>query len=196
MSRSWAGTSLTDRKAARREQLLAAGLELLGTGGSAAVSVRAVCRQSKLTERYFYESFADREELVLAVYEHVAGQARQALIDAVPEKTAAPAARAKAAVTAFVELMVDDPRKGHVLLLAPITDPALSARGVALLPSFAALVREQLPETMDEAERELTAVGLVGALTNLFTSYLGGALKVSRVRLIEHCVRLLAQAGS
>ncbi|HVV10582.1 TetR/AcrR family transcriptional regulator [Amycolatopsis sp.] len=196
MNRSWAGTTLTDRKAARRAQLLAAGLQLLGTSGSAAVSVRAVCRQSKLTERYFYENFADREELVLAVYEHVADQARQALVDAVPEKSAAPAERAKAAVTAFVELMVDDPRKGRVLLLAPITDPALSARGVALLPAFAALVREQLPEKLDEAERELTAIGLVGALTNLFTAYLGGTLEVSRVRLVEHCVRLLAQAGS
>ncbi|NKQ52633.1 TetR/AcrR family transcriptional regulator [Amycolatopsis sp. K13G38] len=195
MSRTWAGTTLDDRKAARREKLLAAGLDLLGTEGSSAVSVRAVCRHAKLTERYFYENFADREELVLAVYEHVAGEARQALIDAVPDTRADPAARAEAAVTAFVELMVDDPRKGRVLLLAPITDPALSARGVALLPAFAALVREQLPDRLDESDRELTAVGLVGALTNLFTSYLGGGLKVSRDRLISHCVALLARAG-
>jgi len=195
MSRTWAGTTLDDRKAARREKLLTAGLDLLGTEGSSAVSVRAVCRHAKLTERYFYENFADREELVLAVYEHVAAEARQALVDAVPDVRAEPATRAKAAVTAFVELMVDDPRKGRVLLLAPVTDPALSARGVALLPSFAALVREQLPDRLDEADRELTAVGLVGALANLFTAYLGGGLKVSRDRLISHCVTLLARAG-
>jgi AcrR family transcriptional regulator len=194
--RSWAGTTLTDRKAARRDQLLAAGLDLLGTQGSAAVSVRAVCRHAKLTERYFYENFADREQLVLAVYERVAADARQALVDAVPDARGKPADRAKAAVTAFVELMVDDPAKGRVLLLAPITEPALSARGVALLPAFAALIREQLPERLEGAEREMTALGLVGSLTNLFTAYLGGALKVSRERLIDHCVRLLARAAS
>ena len=196
MTRTWGGTTLDARRAARREKLLAAGLELLGTAGSAAVSVRAVCRHAKLTERYFYEAFADREELVLAVYEQVAAQARQALIDAVPDARADAAARAEAAVTAFVELMVDDPRKGRVLLLAPITDPALSARGVALLPAFAALIREQLPDRLDHADREMTAAGLVGALTNLFTGYLGGGLKVSRGRLIAHCVNLLARAGS
>lgn len=194
--RSWAGTTLTDRKAARREQLLAAALELLGTGGSAAVSVRAVCREARLTERYFYENFADRQELVLAVYERVADEARQALVDAVPDPHGDPAARADAAVSAFVELIVDDPRKGRVLLLAPITDPALSARGVALLPAFAALIREQLPERMSPAERELTATGLVGALGNLFIGYLGGTLDVSREELIGHCVQLLARAGS
>jgi AcrR family transcriptional regulator len=196
MTRTWAGTTLDDRKAARRARLLAAGLDLLGTAGSAAVSVRAVCRHAKLTERYFYENFADREELVVAVYEHVAGQLRQALIDAVPDTRAEPAARAEAAVTAFVELMVDDPRKGRVLLLAPVTDPALSARGVALLPAFAALIREQLPDRMAADEREMTALGLVGALANLFTGYLAGTLRVSRDRLTAHCVDLLARAGS
>ncbi|HVW41764.1 MAG TPA: TetR/AcrR family transcriptional regulator [Amycolatopsis sp.] len=195
MARTWGGTTLDDRRAARREKLLTAGLDLLGTDGSAAVSVRAVCRHARLTERYFYENFADREELVLAVYEHVAAEARQALIDAVPDTRADAAVRAEAAVSAFVELMLDDPRKGRVLLLAPITDPALSARGVALLPAFAALIREQLPGRLDDAGREMTAVGLVGALTNLFTAYLGGALKVSRDRLVSHCVALLAREG-
>jgi len=196
MTRTWAGTTLDSRKAARREQLTDAGLELLGTSGSSAVSVRAVCRQAKLTERYFYESFADREELVLAVYGRVAAEAHQALVDAVPDKQRAPAERAEAAVAAFVELMVDDPRKGRVLLLAPTTDPALSARGVALLPSFAALISDHLPAHLDETERALTATGLVGALTNLFTAYLAGTLTVPRDRLVAHCVTLLSRAGS
>ncbi|TNC25367.1 TetR/AcrR family transcriptional regulator [Amycolatopsis alkalitolerans] len=192
MTRTWAGTTLDDRKAARRALLLAAGLDLLGTGGGATVSVRAVCRRAKLTERYFYESFRDREQLVVAVYEQVAEQLRQALIDAVPDTRADPEVRAKAAVTAFVALMVDDPRKGRVLLLAPVTEPALSARGVALLPAFTALIREQLPDRMAPDEREMTALGLVGALANLFTAYLAGTLAVSRPRLISHCVHLLA----
>ncbi|GHF50997.1 AcrR family transcriptional regulator [Amycolatopsis bartoniae] len=196
MTRTWAGTTLADRQAARRDRLLAAALDLLGTDGSAAVSVRAVCRRAKLTERYFYESFADREQLVVALYEQVAAELRQALVDAVPDNRADPVARAEAAVHAFFELAVDDPRKGRVLLLAPVSDPALSARGVALLPAFAALVREQLPERMAADEREMTALGLVGALANLFTGHLAGTLTASRERLIAHCVHLLARAGS
>jgi len=191
-SRTWAGTTLDDRKAVRREQLIETGLELLGT--EKPVSVRAVCRHAKLTERYFYESFADREELVLAVYERVGSQAHQALVDAVRE-TAEPDARAEAAVTAFVELMVDDPRKGRVLLLAPMTDPALSRRGLELLPAFAELVRGQLSGG-DDVERQMVAVGLVGALGNVFIAYLNGTLQVSRERLVAHCVRLVLGADS
>lgn len=196
-SRTWSGTTLTDRRAARLEQLLEVGLELLGSSGSASVTVRAVCRTAKLTERYFYESFADREQLVLAVYERVAEQARQALVDAVAETPPASSRqRAEAAVSAFVELIVDDPRKGRVLLLAPLTDPTLSRRGVELIPEFASLIQEQLPDKVDAAEREMTAIALVGALTNLFVAYLGGNLDVSRERLCAHCVRLLLGANA
>lgn len=190
-SRTRSGTTLTDRKAVRREQLMDTGLELLGGSGSSAVTVRAVCRTAKLTERYFYESFTDRDQLVLAVYERVAEQAQQALVDAVRPAGSSARARAEAAVGAFVELIVDDPRKGRVLLLAPLTDPPLSKRGVELIPAFATLIREQLPDKADAQDSEMTAIALVGALTNLFMAYLGGTLPVTRDRLAEHCVRLL-----
>ncbi|QYN19823.1 TetR/AcrR family transcriptional regulator [Amycolatopsis sp. DSM 110486] len=190
--RTWAGTTLDDRKAARRDQLVAAGLDLLGTEGSAAVSVRAVCRQAHLTERYFYESFADREELVAAVYEHVGERARQALVDAIGDAPD-PRQRAERAVRAFVALLVDDPRQGRVLLLAPLTDPALTRRGLHLLPAFAALVGEQLSHG-DETDRQLVSIGLVGALSNVFIAYLDGTLRVSRERLVAHCVRLVLGA--
>ncbi|MFC4003472.1 TetR/AcrR family transcriptional regulator [Prauserella oleivorans] len=189
--RTWAGTTLSDRKAARRRQLLEAGLDLLGSGGSSSVSVRAVCRQCKLTERYFYENFADRDELIIAVYENVVTEAHQALVDAVSTAPRERRARAEAAVTAFVELIIDDPRKGRVLLLAPFADPALSRRGVERIPMFAELVRDQLSDKVDEDDRAMTATALVGGLANLFTAYLGGTLQVSRERLIAHCVRLV-----
>lgn len=190
--RTWAGTTLDDRKAQRREQLVAAGLDLLGTEGSVAVSVRAVCRHAKLTERYFYESFTDREELVVAVYEYVGEQAKQALVDAVRDAPT-PTQGAEDAVRAFVELIVDDPRRGRVLLLAPLTDPALTRRGLHLLPAFAALVGEQLSRG-DETERQLVSIGLVGALSNVFIAYLDGSLRISRERLVAHCVRLVLGA--
>jgi AcrR family transcriptional regulator len=191
--RTWAGTTLDARKAARRQQLLEAGFDLLGTEGTTAVSVRAVCRSAKLTERYFYESFADREQLVLAVYEYVRARAHRALVDAMQD-TSDPQARAEAAVTAFVKIMVDDPRKGRVLLLAPMTDPALSQRGVELLPAFAGLVRDRLSGG-DDLDRQMITMGLVGALGNVFIAYLNGWLNVPRDRLIAHCVRLLLGAG-
>ncbi|MCP2237124.1 TetR/AcrR family transcriptional regulator [Prauserella halophila] len=191
-SRTWAGTTLADRKAARRRQLLDSGLTLLGSDDGAALSVRAVCRHSRLTERYFYENFTDRDELIVAVYDALAAEAHRVLVDAV---AAAPAedrpGRAKAAVTAFVELIIDDPRKGRVLLLAPLSHPALIRSGVQRIPMFAALVRDELSAGADEEDRAMTATALVGGLANLFTAYLEGTLEVGRDRLVAHCVKLV-----
>lgn len=196
MTRTWAGTTLADRRATRRQQLIDAGIELLGTGDTNAVSVRAVCRTSKLTERYFYESFTDRDALMMAVYDHVASAARDALVEAIRDVPPDPETVARAAVTAFVELLIDDPRKGTVLLLAPLTEPALNRRGSELLPTFTALIQDRLPPTYDETDRRLAASSLVGALTYLFMSYLDGTLEVPRDRLIDHCVRMLVAAAA
>ena len=81
--RQWAGSRLADRQAERRRALLDAGLDLLGAEGGPAVGVRAVCRRARLTERYFYESFADRDALVAAVYDEVTERAHAALTGAV-----------------------------------------------------------------------------------------------------------------
>lgn len=196
-SRTWAGTTLADRKAARRRQLLDSGLTLLGSEDGAALSVRAVCRHSRLTERYFYENFADRDELISAVYDALVAEAHGVLVDAV---AAAPADdrpnRAEAAVTAFVELIIDDPRKGRVLLLAPLAHPSLSHNGVQRIPMFAGLVRDELSANVDEKDRAMTATALVGGLANLFTAYLDGTLDVSRDRLVSHCVKLVLGADA
>lgn len=194
--RTWAGTTLANRRAVRRRQFLDAGLELAGTYGITAVSVRAACRTAKLTERYFYENFSDKDAFLLAVYEDVSEQARNALMSAVGEAGPDPEALVRAAVTAFVELMLDDPRKGSVLLLAPLTDTALAQRGSEHLPAFTALIHDQLPPALDEAERQMIAVGLVGSLANLFIRYLDGSLTVPRDRLLEHCVRLILGAAN
>ncbi|MGW0017827.1 TetR/AcrR family transcriptional regulator [Rhodococcus sp. NPDC003382] len=190
--RSWAGTALEERRRVRREALLEAGIELLGAVDRSASNVRAVCRAAGLTERYFYESFGDRDKFVRAVYDEVGDRARTALIEAVAG--APPNKRADAAVRVFVELMVDQPAMGRVLLLAPLREPAIGTSGVELAPQFVTLVREQLP-IEDPEKRHMVAVGLVGALTSLFMGYLEGTIVVPRETLVQHCVELVERAG-
>lgn len=187
----WAGTTLADRRAERVRRLLEAGLDLLGTEGSAAVTVRSVCRAAQLTDRYFYENFVDREALLLAVYDEVAAEAEQTLARAAAEAGADdPAKLARAAVEAFLDLLTTDPRKGRVLLLEPLTDPTLGARSAAVSPAFAELIRAQLGAG-DDVAAQLTATALVGAMANLFIRWLDGSLPVARAVLTDYCVRLL-----
>ncbi|MDQ2728380.1 MAG: TetR/AcrR family transcriptional regulator [Actinomycetota bacterium] len=194
----WAGTTLDARRDERRRLLLEVGLDLLGGEGSGAVTVRSVCRHAKLTDRYFYENFADRDELMLTVFDQVAAEARDALVAATAEVATAPVGvpapadrLARRAVERFLAVLVDDPRKGRVLLLEPLTDATLSRRAVEVLPLFAALVRSQLGVTTTALDAEMTATALIGALANLFGRWLEGDLKASRQEVTDFGVHLL-----
>jgi AcrR family transcriptional regulator len=188
--RIWGGTTLSDRRAARRQKLLDAGLDLLGGEKPSAVAVRAVCRHARLTERYFYESFADRDALVVAVFDEVAAEVKATLQHATRNHEPGEE-RARAAVESTVGLMLDDPRKGRVLLLAPLTERVLASRGLELSRMLALMIREQLSPEVSGQDGELIAVGLIGALTTLFSAYLQGALTADREDFVAHCVRLL-----
>jgi AcrR family transcriptional regulator len=194
VSRGWAGTSLAERREERRRRLLDVALELMGTEGSAAVSVRSVCRAAHLTDRYFYESFADRDALLVGVFDEVAAEFSAALVGAVAAGHADQAALARAAVDAFVDVMVADPRKGRVLLLEPLSSPAIGGHGLEVAPMFVALVRSQLEEPFDDGKALLAATAVVGGLTSLFLRWLDGTLAVDRETLTTFCVKLLMSA--
>jgi AcrR family transcriptional regulator len=192
ITRGWAGTTLAERRDGRRRRLLDVGLELLGTEGSAAVSVRSVCRAAQLTDRYFYENFADRDALLVAVFDEVVAEFGAALVEVVGAGYPDQASLAYAAVDAFVGVMAADPRKGRVLLIEPLSSPAIGGQGLAVSPMFVELVRAQLDtDVVDETDARLAATAVVGALTSLFVRWLDGTLAVDRETLTAFCVRLL-----
>ena len=178
----WSGVPLEDRQTLRRDELVAAGVQLLGQESGPAVTVRAACRQAGLTERYFYESFADRDEFVRAVYDDVCSRAMTALMSATTPREA---------VERFVALMVDDPVRGRVLLLAPAVEPVLVASGAEWMPSFIDLLQHKLTQIADPVRQKMIATGLIGGLTALFTAYLSGRLTATRDQFIDYCVEML-----
>ena len=164
----WSGVPLESRQALRRDKLVAAGVQLLGDKSGPAVTVRAVCREAVLTERYFYESFTDRDDFVRAVYDDVCTRAMSTLTSATTPREA---------VEQFVALMVDDPVRGRVLLLAPEVEPVLVRSGAEWMPSFIELLQRKLARLGDPVLQNLVATSLIGGLTALFTAYLDGRLE-------------------
>ncbi|MGH3966923.1 MAG: TetR/AcrR family transcriptional regulator [Mycobacterium sp.] len=178
----WSGVPLEDRQTLRRDKLVAAGVQLLGEAGGPALTVRAVCREAGLTERYFYESFADRDEFVRAVYDDVCTRAMSTLTSANTPREA---------VEQFVALMVDDPVRGRVLLLAPGVEPVLIRSGAEWMPSFIDLLQRKLTRIADPVRQHMVATSLIGGLTALFTAYLDGRLAATREQFIDYCVDML-----
>lgn len=186
--RVWAGTTLAERREGRRAALLTAALDLVGEQGGSGVTVRSVCRRAGLTDRYFYENFASRDELLAGLFLSVVDELQEAFQAAATEAGEEPEAQARAAVQSFVTVCLDDPRKGRLLLVEPLADAALAGASVAIVPTFTRLVRSQLPEGTPRIKGAMTAVGLTGAVASLFFGWLSGTLRVSREELIEHCI--------
>lgn len=182
----WSGVPLADRQALRREHLIDAGARVLGDPSGAPLTVRAVCKQAGLTERYFYESFTDRDQFVRAVYDDVGTRAMAALV---------PTNSARQAVEQFVALMVDDPILGRVLLLGPETEPALARSGSEWMPNFIHLLQHKLTRIGDPVRQQLVATSLIGGLSSLFSAYLNGRLDADRGQFIDFCVDMLVLAS-
>jgi AcrR family transcriptional regulator len=183
----WSGVPRESRLALRRDNLIAAGVQLLGEDSGPSLTVRAVCRRAALTERYFYESFSDRDEFVRAVYDDVCTKAMETLTSA---KTP------REAVEQFVELMVDDPVRGRVLLLAPAVEPVLTQSGAEWMPNFIELLQRKLSRIGDPVLQKMVATSLIGGLTSLFTAYLNGQLGATREQFIDYCVDMLMSTAA
>jgi AcrR family transcriptional regulator len=199
-TRSWRGVSAEDRRAERRAALIEAGLEVIGTQGWASTTVRGVCRQAGLTERYFYESFDDHEALLLAVYEHVLVQGIEQVLAGAATAPHDIRATARAGIAAAVEFLIDDPRKGRVLILEATANETLQHRRQEAVRAQAALLSEFAKDFFgerppDPLDANLTALALVGALSEVCAAYLDGAIEVSRERLIDHLTELLVASA-
>ena len=104
-----------ERLAERRSRLLAAGLDLLGSDRQdiSELTVRGVCRRAGLASRYFYESFADKDEFIGAVFDWVIADlaaTTQAAVAAAPARE-----QNRAAMANIVRTIANDARIGRLL---------------------------------------------------------------------------------
>lgn len=137
----------------------------------------AICAQAGLTERYFYESFPSREQLLLALVDEIAEQVRAAVLAALAGAEGDAAARAHAAIAAFAALLTNDPRKGRVAIIESATVPVLRQRRHELFRDFAGLVVAQArtlfgSQALPAPQDEISARLLVGGLGELITAWL------------------------
>jgi AcrR family transcriptional regulator len=196
----YGGVGAEQRKSARRAQLLEAALELLGTEGWQATTVRGICARAKLTPRYFYESFPDRDEVLLAVFDAIAQEGAAAVLSVVASAPNDARAKSRAAIGAFIELVTDDPRKARVLFVEAMGSEPLARRRFATVRMFAGLVAEQarhfygVPAETDPLV-EITALMLSGGLAETLLAWLDGTLKVTREQLIDDCADLFEAMG-
>lgn len=187
------GVSAEDRAAERRARLLAATLAVWADPGTR-TTMTAVCAEAGLTERYFYESFANLDEALTAVMDEIAAEIEQATVAAVEAAGDETADRVYASMRAFVQLLVDDPRKGRVAIIESVGSPVLRQRRTELLRYLAlrsaeeARTRLGLPRRGDR-EDEVAGLLFIGGMAELVTAWLDGTLTATPEEIAQAAAR-------
>jgi AcrR family transcriptional regulator len=165
-ARRYGGQSQEARVQERREKLMHAAAALYGRLGPAGASVTAICAEAGLTPRYFYESFANREALLLAVFRAVC-ERLLAQIGAAMD----PGEPALSGVRAFFRLLAEHPALARVFLVeAEHDDAEMRAVGRATMERFAGML-------MPEGQDVLAKAGAIGAILRIARFWIEGGTR-------------------
>lgn len=192
--RQFKGMSLSERKLARREKLIQAGIETYGTHGFFSVTVKDVCNEAKLTERYFYESFKKSENLFQTIFLQLIEQLQQTLMQAIMQSSPDPMQMIDSGLNAFFAMLEDDPRTARIIYIDAMlvqelhnhaTIQETMGRFDRMIHAFVTLM---MPHThLTEKEISLIATGLNGYVTQVAVRWVVGGFKLSRTEVVHAC---------
>ncbi|MFC9897432.1 TetR/AcrR family transcriptional regulator [Nocardia sp. NPDC127579] len=186
---TYRGTSTEERRADRRRRLLDAALDIIGTQGLTALTVRGLCEQARVGPRFFYEAFSDLDrltsELLVEIQDSTLARARAAVAD----MHGTPADRIRAGVAALITDLTDDPRRARLVFAQAYGNEALMRTRFAGMHRVAEVIVEQtrlvleLPEGQDIAVATVAQL-ITGGAAELVLAWIDGHLAVDRPTLI------------
>lgn len=192
--RQFKGLSLSERKHARREKLIEAGIETYGTHGFFSVTVKDVCNEAKLTERYFYESFKKSEDLFQTIFLKQIEILQNNVMHAVIQHTPSPEKMIKAGLTALLHTLKDDPRLARIIYIDAMLVQELHNQATIhetmmqfdrMIQAFVMLTSPHI--RYSEQELSLVASGLNGYVTQIAIRWVMGGFKETLEDVLSAC---------
>jgi AcrR family transcriptional regulator len=115
--RIYRGMNREQRVAARRSHLLNAAIACFGTYGYHQTTLKMLCDQAGLTERYFYESFANLDDILCCAFQCAAASIFQQVSDAIAAAAPTTSDRMHAAVDVYFSLIGADKARARLVLI-------------------------------------------------------------------------------
>jgi AcrR family transcriptional regulator len=198
--RRYRGLAPSERRAQRREQFMQAGLELFGTDGYAATSIRALSAAASLNSRYFYESFSSREDLLYYVYRRIV---RDLAVRAATAVAGADSieGKARAGLQAGWTALTEDRRKARVVALevVGVSDRLERLRRETRHALADLTVHQALSVAPSDIRLRLdpvlTARSLMGGVVEVLGDWINGDVHASVDEVVEHFTRLFTAAA-
>lgn len=191
-ARRYGGASAAERQAQRLERLLEAGFDVFGRMGYREATMRMVCSQARLTDRYFYEHFTTVDEVFLAVHQRVSAELAKVILTAT---TSAPMddamAMVRAGLKAFFEFIKEDPRRAQILLMDAATSGLTSPLNInARISRYVDVMRLRLkmryPDLPFQPDTELILGGFVGLIIHSASVWVQRKFDTPIDALVDH----------
>ncbi|MCX5044909.1 TetR/AcrR family transcriptional regulator [Aldersonia sp. NBC_00410] len=196
-NRLYGGVGTDERVAQRRQQLLQAGLEILGNPqGDADLTLRTICAEARLAQRYFYESFTDKDEFAAAVFDWALNRVITETEGALASATFRNGTRV--GLSELVKVIANDRRIGELLFSRHQVNAVIVAKRFESTATFVALFSTQLLRDFrrDQVGRTpLLSHFVVGGVAQTLGAWLNGDVELSRQELIDELVDMLAAHG-
>lgn len=153
---------------AHRKRLLDAARQLLAEGGYAAASISALAERAGVATGSVYNHFASKQELLAAVFRHVAGHELTAVQHAVGA-TSGTAEQLRTLVEVFAFRALRTPRTAWALLAEPV-DALVEAERLTYRRGYHALAETVIAAGIDAGElpaqnARLSAAAVIGAIS-------------------------------
>jgi AcrR family transcriptional regulator len=191
-ARRYGGASAAERQAQRLERLLEAGCDVFGRMGYREATMRMVCSQARLTDRYFSEHFTTVDEIFLAVHQKVSAELAKVVLTAVASVPMDDSmAMVRAGLKAFFEFIKEDPRRAQILLMDAATSGLTSPLNInARISRYVDVMRLRLkmryPDLPFQPDTELIMGGFVGLIIHSASVWVQRKFDTPVDSLVDH----------
>ncbi|MFF5080353.1 TetR/AcrR family transcriptional regulator [Actinoplanes sp. NPDC000266] len=183
---TYGGRSRAQRSSDRRERIVASAVHLFGTRDYDDVTVTDVCAGAKVSKRYFYEHFRDREDLVIKVQRERNEWLLRGVAAAAPPSPNSLADLFRPALRTLVGLLRDNPETARVIY---INAPRMETRRRGVLREdahFLAALLSPVRPPQDQDRYDRTLLALVAGVSEVIIDWITHGMPGDPDQLADH----------
>lgn len=193
--RRYGGKTAEQRRTERRTALVDAALGIWQEQGWAAVTMRGVCARANLTDRYFYENFTNRDELLATAWDQVRDETLRAVLDTIAEHAESPPMdQLRAGLTVIVHRVEEDPARAQILYGDHSGSAILEQRRRQSVQQatdiLIDLARPFLRAEVDEFAFHTAVLLGIGGFVEIMLAWRSGMLEAGPTTLIDHLTEI------
>lgn len=199
--RVYGGINADLRETERRKKLLAAGLTAFGSNGYAKTNIKTICQLAGLTERYFYESFTRKEDLLSALYQELTeGQVMESL-KTLEENGDQPFKGASLSLKGFLQSFAQDPHRAQVQLFEVLgVSPAIDRQYQDAMRLLAHMVKLFMSKVFPGIPEEkwsgsIVPTGLAGSIILIAHEWVLDGFVTPVDDIVSQCMDLFLALG-